>query len=138
MFNRRLTKTQVIDTNSTWACPTPGTWRQADGSFRNQVGFIVGMAEDAVEAVYESVMLGGGTTYVGAIGVGLNSLTVPSGKPCQAVATAGCQIPMTARLSKTMAGFFTIAAIEQPQSGSAGGVTFIGAGASGLTVSLMN
>jgi hypothetical protein len=96
------------------------------------------MAEDTVEAVYQSVMLGGGTTFVGGIALGVNSITVPSGQASQCAAPSGSQIPMTARIAKPLAGFFTIAALEQPQSGSAGGITFIGAGASGLTVSLMN
>lgn len=71
-YNRiRVAGTVLEDTNS-WSYTT-ATWRAADASNTNRVSFVVGIAEDGIEASYS------GDTGSGYLGVGLDSTTAPTG-----------------------------------------------------------
>lgn len=66
------------ETTATWAYST-NTLRQANASTSNQLNFVIGVAEDTVEAQCSANAVGSGTTLRGVIvGIGLNSTTTNS------------------------------------------------------------
>lgn len=128
-FNRRTRGTTVQDSNASWTYPGAGAWRQADGSAGNQVSFIAGDVEDvftAANTVYCAV-----SANSGAIGVGVNSTTAPSGT----IGLTNTSITVTTQGSVTQLprlGVNTVAAIEFASSGT---LTSHGGGDQGLTFS---
>ncbi len=73
-YNRVRRVLQVFDSTNSWAYATD-TWRQAGGVAGNKVEFVIGWPEDATHAVLLGALAG---NAIGGIGIGVDSITVPS------------------------------------------------------------
>lgn len=76
MYNRVAYELAVVDTTVSWNYTT-AAFRQANGSSANQVDFVLGLAEDAVDATVLGIVSATSGQFTSA-GVGLNSTTVNS------------------------------------------------------------
>ena len=75
--NRVLRPMRVLEATDSWTYST-ATWRQANGATGNQLDFVIGIAEDAVEA---NITVGAACSNTGSnvnVAVGLDSTTTPS------------------------------------------------------------
>lgn len=80
-YNRVPRWMRVIDTANTWTYST-ATWRQANAALPttgNKVECVVGVVEDALRAAVVANGSPGGVTVGGAVAIGLNSTTTPTG-----------------------------------------------------------
>lgn len=77
-YNRVASFMERKESTASWTYST-ATWRQANGSTANQVNFIVGLAEDAFNAVVSGVVRNSGANANASVAVGYDSITVPSG-----------------------------------------------------------
>ncbi|MGB3445816.1 MAG: DUF2793 domain-containing protein [Xanthobacteraceae bacterium] len=84
-YNRRRVATQYADTTGSYNYS--GGPRVANGSIGNQIVFVIGLIEEAIEASY-SVYANQAGAPVGAIGIGLNTTSAFSG-PVAAAGTIG-------------------------------------------------
>lgn len=77
-YNRRPRAMKAVDTTDSWTYST-ATWRQANNSTANQLDFVRGLNEDAVEAVALALpsSSAGGAILV-ATGIGLDTVTANS------------------------------------------------------------
>lgn len=131
MYNRREVKTTVQDSNTSWTYAGHNVWREVEGTTGNQVGFVVGLVEDAVSALYS--VAGGTNSSTGACGVGLNSSSSPSGS----IGVFNATVTVTgvgAYNGYPGLGSNALAALEFTATGN---TTFNGAGEQGLVVSLV-
>jgi hypothetical protein len=82
-YNRAWRRMQRIESTSSWAYVT-GAWRQANGSMANQLNFVVGVSDYAIEAeVIGSLANSGAANVAAAVGIGLDSTSVLSGDSLQ-------------------------------------------------------
>lgn len=78
-YNRRPRAMQVFESTDTWTYSTQG-YRQMNNSAANQLAFVRGLNEDAVEArVLAAALSSGGTVRYVKAAVGLDSTTTRSG-----------------------------------------------------------
>lgn len=85
--NRVSRRLQRTESTATWTYST-ATWRQANGSASNQLQVVTGVAEDNIDiTVFGACAVATGTMNYGAVGVGLDSTSSPTG--LQAPGTAG-------------------------------------------------
>ena len=75
-YNRVRRYLSVVDTTDSWTYTT-ATWRQANGAAANQVNFVLGVSEDAVEAQTRAIA-SNTLNYGLGTGVGADSTTVNS------------------------------------------------------------
>jgi hypothetical protein len=79
-YNRVDRYASVFDSTTNWAYTTD-TWRQARANAGNQVEYVVGLAEDAIDAsVVGSILAKSNTTTAGKVGVGVDSTSAVSGR----------------------------------------------------------
>lgn len=76
-----------VDTTDSWTYST-AAWRQANASTSNQLNFVVGVAEDMIEAVSNIHITNNAGGVNAAAGVGLNSTTVNSAQTWGGTSTA--------------------------------------------------
>jgi hypothetical protein len=82
-YYNRVSRRMSKAFNATSWTYTTATWRQANGSTANQLNFLVGVAEDVVDASC-SINTSNGTGNVSFfIATGLNTTTAPSGAVCE-------------------------------------------------------
>ncbi len=77
-YNRVSRLLQRLESTASWTQATTATWRQANASAANQVGFLIGVAGDIVKADLNA-MFTPNNGYKNAAALGLNSTTVPTG-----------------------------------------------------------
>ena len=79
MYNRRLRDAKVIDTTNSWSYTTDTT-RQANGAAGNKIEFVLGLAEDVVNARgFGVALIAANSTRAAKVGCGLDSTTTFSG-----------------------------------------------------------
>lgn len=76
-YNRNARPMIRLESTASWNYTT-ATYRQANASTANQINFLVGVSEDAIDATATSIMLNGTTANVG-MAIGLDSTTTPTG-----------------------------------------------------------
>lgn len=72
-YNRAAGRMQRRDTTAGWTYATAGSWRQANGASGNQCNFIVGLAEDTIQATVNARYYTSNTSYVVLIGIGFDT-----------------------------------------------------------------
>jgi hypothetical protein len=78
-YNRVIRSMRVLETTASWTYTTNAAWRQARASTANQLDFVVGVSEDAVNARVTSRMTAPDATLrEWGVGIGLDSTTVDS------------------------------------------------------------
>ena len=71
-YNRVIRYMEVIEATATWTYTT-ATWRQARATATNQLEFILGVAEDAVQATVDVIAGNSTATVFRSAGIGLDS-----------------------------------------------------------------
>jgi hypothetical protein len=125
-YNRVPVTTMVGDSTTSWSYNTSNTWRAANNSATARISAVRGFDVDGIEATYmgEGISLVASNQF--AVGVGLNSTTVPSGSiPFADGFTSGAaHTPIVARYSGLMGlGYNFVSALEFTFSGA---TTFYG------------
>jgi hypothetical protein len=77
-YNQEPRNLNVIDTTDNWSYTT-NTWRQENGASGNKVEYVTGIPSTLVEADYHSSVYVNTASGVGAVGIGIDSTTAPSG-----------------------------------------------------------
>lgn len=131
-YNRVARTFAVIDTTTSWSY-TSTTIRQADGAVGNKVEFVIGVAEDAVNARAAAYAVTGNIAIV-LSGVGVDSVSSFSEMPAGAFANGGGQAWSFAGIyAGTLSpGYHMLAWLEQGASGA----TFYGKHSSGTQCGL--
>lgn len=76
LYNRRVRLMKVVEGTDTWTYST-ASYRQANASAANQLAYVVGMNEDAVEAEVSAMVENDtATARVAKVGIGVDSATV--------------------------------------------------------------
>ena len=90
MYNRVFWSGMVIDSTASWTYAV-NAWRPANGSVANRVTFVLGMPDDPIDARYvcltQNAPIPG--TALAYVGVGLDSVSAPSGLNTGFGGTAG-------------------------------------------------
>lgn len=73
-YNRIHRPMKVVDTTNSWAY-TLATYQQANNSAANQLDFVIGVSEDAVEATVYGAASNSTGNQAAAVGIGLDNLT---------------------------------------------------------------
>jgi hypothetical protein len=94
-FNRVVVGSTAQDNKSTPWTYTTNTWRASDNSNNNRVTLVFGQLEDSISAQFSDYAIGAGGSTEVAVGVGVNSVTAPSGTVGQASVYAGVAIGAT-------------------------------------------
>lgn len=76
-YNRVLKQMLATETASSWNY-TSATWRQANNNAANQLNFVCGVVEDAIEVNVHAAGANGGATVAVGSGVGINSTVTNS------------------------------------------------------------
>lgn len=76
--NRVKRRMYSVESTASWTYTT-ATWRQANNSSNNQINFLLGVSEDAVTASVNAAYTNTTSSASGAVGVGLDSTSSPSG-----------------------------------------------------------
>lgn len=79
-FNRKARPMRVLEATDTWSYTT-NTLRQANAATTNQLDFVVGVAEDEVEASVSAYFTGGAGTLA-AVAIGLDSTSAADAACC--------------------------------------------------------
>ena len=97
-YNRRARSMSVTDTTDSWNYTT-ATWRQARATATNQIAFVRGLSEDAVDAAVLGAYGNSTAAVLGSVGIGLDSTSVNSATAFQAATafTINTVSPSTAR-----------------------------------------
>jgi hypothetical protein len=119
VYNRVLVNTFVGDSTASWTYAITD-FRNVNASAGNRVSYVAGLAEDGVRAEY-SVTFNGGN---GAVGIGLNSSTVPTGIRGYASSATLVAPIVGAYANQTALGFQFLQAIEW----AAASTVFLGQG----------
>ncbi len=140
-YNRVLRPMAVIESTAAWTYTT-NAWRQANGNAANQLDFVIGWAEDHVDA---AVSGNGFNTNVGVnlnVGIGVDSSTVDGSTSLGLTPTnvANVEVMPTARIqASNLIGRHTLRWLEK--SYNIGTTTFEGANVgytnAGITGSLL-
>lgn len=85
-YNRVNVATSVGDDADTWNTVGTAAWENFHASAANRISFVMGLAEDSVQADLNSLMTASASGNA-ALGIGLNSSTAFSGSPGFAAAT---------------------------------------------------
>lgn len=131
VYNRVLTATNVIDSTGTWSY-TLGTIRPSDNSTNNRVSFVLGLAEDSIDAYFQCRSDGGGGNGT-LFGPGMDSTTAFDMTSIIA-SPADTAVVRTSYNNKL--GFHFIQALEQGNGTIVS--TIFGAPYYGLTVTIKN
>jgi hypothetical protein len=116
-YNRVNVATRTADSTDNWTYATP-VWRAANGNATARISFVIGLEEDAIDAVYYGAASGSSAQ----LGVGLDSTTVFSGTA--AWSSSSIAIAISASYRGTVGvGFHYVSPIEYNFSGTS---TFYG------------
>lgn len=130
MYYRMLTATTVVDSTSTWSY-TAATIRPSDNSTNNRVSFVIGLAEDSIDAYFQDRSDGGATNGT-LFGPGMDSTTVMD--ITTIIASTNTAVARTSYNNKL--GFHFIQALEQGNGVNAS--LIFGAPYHGFTVTIKN
>ncbi|MES2909840.1 MAG: hypothetical protein V4718_00540 [Pseudomonadota bacterium] len=110
---------QRIEPTAQWTQATTATWRQANASSANQVGFVIGVAGDMVRADLNA-MFSPNNGYKNAAALALDSITVPTGlygPSGSSSSSSVTEMPLVAKYAGTpAAGLHYLAWLEWMQS----------------------
>ena len=96
-YNRVVRLGERLETTTSWTYST-AAWRQANGSSANQINFVVGVAEDSfIATLMGDVANSTGTPRLVGVGIGLDTVSIPSGNSNQAHITPSTTLPSSVR-----------------------------------------
>ena len=96
-YNRVSRLAQRMETTVSWTYST-AAWRQANGSSANQINFVVGVAEDSfIATLMGDVANSTATARLVGVGIGLDTVSTPSGNSNQAYITPSTTLPSSVR-----------------------------------------
>jgi len=117
--NRAPVAASIAESTSSWTYATLNTWRAANNSATARIFVVVGLKEDAVEAIYSSNTNNNASTSVS--GVGVNTVTAFSGSTNQVFTTGASQSPAIGRYEGALdVGYNFVAPIELCAFGTPG------------------
>jgi len=124
-YNRVDVSAQIIDNTASWSY-TSLTFRQKNASPGNQVSFVAGLNEDAVQVIASQCVQADGTGVTGIIGISIDSTTTTYGSAQEGTAFTNGISGVVCVFSGTLFGFHFFAPIERITG--AGTATFYGSG----------